>query len=55
MLIAEKRKKLFNGWNRAVRQRDPGAPEFKTEPLMKSLRPYPHYTELLRKMRLPLH
>jgi len=46
--------KAFQWLDRAIRQRDPATPEFKTEPLLKSLRPYPHYTELLKKMRLPI-
>jgi hypothetical protein len=36
------------------RQRDPGAPELKINPFMKSLRQGPHYAELLKKMNLPM-
>jgi len=38
---------------RAYRQRDPGTPEFKANPLMKILRTDPRYAELLKKMRPP--
>jgi TolB-like protein/DNA-binding winged helix-turn-helix (wHTH) protein/Flp pilus assembly protein TadD len=44
--------KAFQWLDRAIRQRDPGAPELKTGPLMKSLRQDPRYGELLSKMRL---
>jgi tetratricopeptide (TPR) repeat protein len=43
----------FEWLDRAYRQRDPGAPEFATDPLMESLRHDPRFTELLKKMRLP--
>jgi len=43
----------FAWLDRSYRQRDPGTPEFKTDPLMKSLRQDPRYAELLKKMRLP--
>jgi TolB-like protein/DNA-binding winged helix-turn-helix (wHTH) protein/Flp pilus assembly protein TadD len=46
--------KAFAWLDRAYRQRDPGTPEFKTDPLMTSLRPDPRYAELLQKMRLPM-
>jgi TolB-like protein/DNA-binding winged helix-turn-helix (wHTH) protein/Flp pilus assembly protein TadD len=46
--------KAFAWLDRAYRQRDPGTPEFKTDPLMKSLRQDPRYVELLKKMNLPL-
>jgi TolB-like protein/DNA-binding winged helix-turn-helix (wHTH) protein/Flp pilus assembly protein TadD len=39
--------------DRAYKQRDPGLPEIKTDPLFKNLRHDPRYTELLKKMRLP--
>jgi len=45
--------KAFEWLDRAYRQRDPGAPEFATDPSMKSLRRDPRFTELLKKMRLP--
>ncbi len=38
----------------AYRQRDPGPPELKTDPLMKSLRWDRRYTELLKKIRLAI-
>jgi TolB-like protein/DNA-binding winged helix-turn-helix (wHTH) protein len=38
---------------RAYKQRDPGLPSIKTDPLLKILRHDPRYTELLKKMRLP--
>jgi hypothetical protein len=41
-------------FERAVRQRDPGAPELKINPIMKNLRQGPHYAELLKKMNLPI-
>src|SRR5258706_2810565 len=43
----------FQWMDRAIRQRDPGAPEAKTDPLMKNLRQDPRFAELLKKMRLP--
>jgi TolB-like protein len=46
--------KAFEWLDRAYRQRDPGTPELKTDPLMRSLRQDPRYTELLKKMRLPI-
>ena len=45
--------KAFHWLDRAIQQRDPGTPELKTGPLMKSLRRDPRYAELLKKMRLP--
>ncbi len=45
--------KAFAWLERAYRQRDPGTPELKTGPLMRSLRQDPRYAELLKKMRLP--
>jgi TolB-like protein/DNA-binding winged helix-turn-helix (wHTH) protein/Flp pilus assembly protein TadD len=45
--------KAFQWLDRAVRQRDPGAPELKNSPLMKSLRQDPRYGALLKQMRLP--
>jgi TolB-like protein/DNA-binding winged helix-turn-helix (wHTH) protein/Flp pilus assembly protein TadD len=45
--------KSFEWLERANRQRDPGLPEIKTDPLLKNLRHDPRYTELLKKMRLP--
>jgi TolB-like protein/DNA-binding winged helix-turn-helix (wHTH) protein/Tfp pilus assembly protein PilF len=43
----------FHWMDRAFRQRDPGSPELKTSPLMKSLRQDPRFADLLKKMRLP--
>jgi TolB-like protein/DNA-binding winged helix-turn-helix (wHTH) protein/Flp pilus assembly protein TadD len=45
--------KAFKWLDRAIQQRDPGVPEFKSNPLMRSLRGDPHYVELLKKMRFP--
>jgi TolB-like protein/Tfp pilus assembly protein PilF len=45
--------KAFEWLDRAYRQRDPGTPELKTNPLMRSPRPDPRYAQLLKKMRLP--
>jgi TolB-like protein/DNA-binding winged helix-turn-helix (wHTH) protein/Flp pilus assembly protein TadD len=45
--------KAFEWLDRAYQQRDPGAPELKTSPLMKNLRQDARYSELLKKMRLP--
>jgi len=45
--------KAFKWLDRAFQQRDPGAPELKSNPLMRSLRGDPRYVELLKKMRLP--
>jgi TolB-like protein/DNA-binding winged helix-turn-helix (wHTH) protein/Flp pilus assembly protein TadD len=46
--------KAFEWLDRAYRQRDPGAPELKTGPLMRSLRQDSRYVLLLKKMRLPI-
>ena len=45
--------KAFEWLERAYRLRDPGTPEMKTSPLMRSLLPDPRRAELLKKMRLP--
>lgn len=45
--------KAFEWLDRAYRQRDPGTPELKSDPLMKSLRQDRRYSELLKKMSLP--
>ena len=45
--------KAFQWLDRAVQQRDPGTPDLKAGPLMKSLRHDPRYAELLKEMRLP--
>ena len=45
--------KAFKWLDRAFQQRDPGVPESKSNPLMKSLRGDPRYVELLKKMRFP--
>ena len=44
--------KAFKWLDRAFQQRDPGVPDFKSNPLMKSLRQDPRFAELLKKMRL---
>jgi len=44
----------FEWLDRAYRQRDAGAPELKTDPLVRRLRQDRRYTELLKKMRLPM-
>jgi TolB-like protein/DNA-binding winged helix-turn-helix (wHTH) protein/Tfp pilus assembly protein PilF len=44
----------FKWLDRAFQQRDPGVPEFKSNPLMRSLRGDPRYVELLKKMRFPI-
>jgi hypothetical protein len=41
--------KAFAWLDCAYCQRDPGTPEFKTDPLMKSLRQDPRYAELLKR------
>ena len=46
--------KAFEWLDRAYRQRDPGTPELKTDPLMRNLRQDRRYTDLLKKMRLPI-
>ena len=46
--------KAFEWLGRAYRQRDPGAPELKTDPLMRSLHQDPRYAELLKQMHLPI-
>jgi len=43
----------FKWLDRAFQQRDPGVPEFKSNPFMRSLRGDPRYFELLKKMRFP--
>ena len=45
--------KAFKWLDRAFQQRDPGAPDLKSNPLMRSLRGDPRYFELLKKMRFP--
>lgn len=45
--------KAFKWLDRAFQQRDPGVPDFKSNPFMKSLRGDPRYVELLKKMRFP--
>jgi TolB-like protein/DNA-binding winged helix-turn-helix (wHTH) protein/Flp pilus assembly protein TadD len=46
--------KSFEWLERAYQQRDPGLPELKSNPLFKNLRHDPGYSELLKRMRLPL-
>jgi TolB-like protein/DNA-binding winged helix-turn-helix (wHTH) protein/Flp pilus assembly protein TadD len=43
----------FAWLERAYRQRDPGASELSTSPIMKNLHQDPRYAELLKKMHLP--
>jgi TolB-like protein/DNA-binding winged helix-turn-helix (wHTH) protein len=45
--------KSFEWLERAYKQRDPGLPEIKSNPLFKNLRHDPRYTALLKRMRLP--
>jgi TolB-like protein/DNA-binding winged helix-turn-helix (wHTH) protein/Tfp pilus assembly protein PilF len=45
--------KAFQWMDRAIRQRDPGAPEFRSNPLMKSLRQDSRWAGLSNKMHLP--
>ena len=45
--------KSFDWLEHAYKQRDPGLPEIKSNPLFKNLRHDPTYTALLKKMRLP--
>lgn len=45
--------KSFEWLQRAYRQRDTGLPDIKVDPLFKSLRCDPRYTDLLKRMRLP--
>ncbi|HVI10262.1 MAG TPA: winged helix-turn-helix domain-containing protein [Candidatus Binatia bacterium] len=45
--------KSFEWLERAYKQRDAGVSDIKTDPLFKSLRHDPRYTEFLKKMRLP--
>ena len=46
--------KSFEWLEHAYKQRDPGLPEIKSNPLFKNLRHDPRYAELLKKMRLPI-
>jgi TolB-like protein/DNA-binding winged helix-turn-helix (wHTH) protein len=46
--------KSFEWLERAYKQRDPGLPEIKSNPLFKSLRNDSRYRELLKKMHLPI-
>jgi TolB-like protein/DNA-binding winged helix-turn-helix (wHTH) protein len=46
--------KSFEWLEYAYKQRDPGLPEIKSNPLFKNLRHDPRYIELLKKMRLPI-
>jgi hypothetical protein len=46
--------KSFEWLERAYKQRDTGLPTLNTDPLFKTLRHDPRYTELLKKMRLPI-
>jgi TolB-like protein/DNA-binding winged helix-turn-helix (wHTH) protein/Flp pilus assembly protein TadD len=45
--------KSFEWLERAYKQRDPGLPDIKTDPLFKNLRHDRRYAELLKKMHLP--
>ena len=46
--------KSFEWLERAYKQRDPGLPGLKTDPLLKNVGRDPRFTELLKKMRLPI-
>jgi len=46
--------KSFEWLQTAYKQRDSGLPNIKTDPLLKTLRHDSRYTELLKKMRLPI-
>jgi tetratricopeptide (TPR) repeat protein len=46
--------KAFHWLDRAIQQRDPGAPEVQTDPLMRNVRQDPRYTEVLKKIRMPI-
>jgi eukaryotic-like serine/threonine-protein kinase len=46
--------KAFQWLEHAYEQRDPGVLEVKIDPLLRSLRHDPRYTDLLKKLRLPL-
>ena len=46
--------KSFEWLDHAYKQRDSGLPEIISDPLFKNLRHDPRYTELLKKMRLPI-
>jgi TolB-like protein/DNA-binding winged helix-turn-helix (wHTH) protein/Flp pilus assembly protein TadD len=46
--------RAFNWLDRAFQQRDSGTPDFKSNPLMRSLRGDPRYFELQKKMNLPM-
>ena len=46
--------KTFEWLNHAYQQRDSGLRSLKIDPLLKSLRQDPRYTELLKKLRLPV-
>jgi len=45
--------KAFEWLERAYKQRDPGLPDMKSDPLLKSLHHDPRYAELLKRMHLP--
>jgi hypothetical protein len=45
--------KSFEWLEPAYKQRDPGLTDMKTDPLFKSLRDDPRYTDFLKRMRLP--
>jgi TolB-like protein/DNA-binding winged helix-turn-helix (wHTH) protein/Flp pilus assembly protein TadD len=45
--------KAFEWLERAYTQRDPGLPDIKSDPLLKSVHHDPRYAELLKKLRLP--
>jgi TolB-like protein/DNA-binding winged helix-turn-helix (wHTH) protein/Flp pilus assembly protein TadD len=46
--------KSFEWLERAYKQRDPGLPGLKTDPLLNNVGRDPRFTELLKKMRLPI-
>jgi tetratricopeptide (TPR) repeat protein len=46
--------KSFEWLERGYKERDAGLPDIKTDPLFKSLRSDPRYSQLLKKLRLPI-
>jgi hypothetical protein len=45
--------KSFEWLELGYKQRDPGLPKFKTDPLFQNIRRDPRYTDLLKTIRLP--
>jgi len=50
--LSRRSRKAFAWLDRSYRQRDPGTPELKTDPLMKTLRQDPRFAKLLKRMHL---